>query len=306
MDDNFSTNKICKGENHRLVKRFPICHPHHCNPTTTQGWEPKALCLPVICCLTEGAADNNHQVIIIVSSSISFLPVFSISICLSLNQLILHCRLESREAGAALMGRSGETITRTQQTRLNLREMLESGDIPLERYQRAVGALYSKVNLSKKKRQAVARAGGVEEEEAAARVENGEMDQNTRAVLVSLRQERQIEEAGGGQGQRTGRNTGRGRGAEAVRGGQGGRGRGAEEYDVSVDNIMEEVNDLEISVFERDVDVEDRRRVNLYSTSDSSSNSLPTPDHRARCPHCAKWMQHRSLKQHILRQHPSV
>ena len=81
-----------------------------------------------------------------------------------MNQLTLHCRLEFREAGAALMGRSGETITRTQQTRLNLREMLESGDIPLERYQRAVGALYSKVNLSKKKRQAVARAGGVEEE----------------------------------------------------------------------------------------------------------------------------------------------
>ena len=34
----------------------------------------------------------------------------------------------------------------------------------------------------------------------------------------------------------------------------------AEEDDVSLDNIMEEVNDLEISVFERDVDVEDRRR----------------------------------------------
>ena len=247
------------------------------------------------------------------------------------------------------MGRSGETITRTQQTRQNLREMLESGDIPLERYQRAVGALYSKVNLSKKKRQAVARAGGVEEEEAAARVENGGIDQNTRAVLVSLRQERQIEEAGGGQGQRTGRNTGRGRDVEAVRGGRGGRGRGAvsragqgqveearrgrgrgrstrgggnadrsrgrggrgrgwvqsgenrrkcvecngefsdryiyhhlrelcpgrreeesseeevapleaEEDDVSVDNLMEAVVDLEISVFERDIDVEDRRR----------------------------------------------
>ena len=45
-----------------------------------------------------------------------------------------------------------------------------------------------------------------------------------------------------------------------------------------------------------------RSQRNLFS-SDSSSNSLPTPDHRARCPHCAKWMNHRSLKQHILRQH---
>ena len=34
----------------------------------------------------------------------------------------------------------------------------------------------------------------------------------------------------------------------------------AKEDDVSVDKIMEEVNDLEISVFERDVDVEDGRR----------------------------------------------
>ena len=203
--------------------------------------------------------------------------------------------------------------------------------------------------LKQEKETCCSQAGGVEEEGAAAGVENGEMDQNTRAVLVSLRQERQIEEAGGGQGQRTGRTTGRGRGAEAVRGGRGGRGRGAvsragqgqveearrgrgqgrsprgggnadrsrgrggrgrgwvqsgenrrkcvecngefldqyiyhhirelcpgrreeesseeevapleaEEDDVSVDNIMEEVNDLEISVFERDVDVEDRRR----------------------------------------------
>ena len=247
--------------------------------------------------------------------------------------------------------------------------MLESEDIGLERFMRAVGALYSKMNLPKKKRQAAARAGGLVEDGAVARVENRGEYQNTRDVLVSLLQEGQVEESGRGQGQGQGRgttsgrgragdqsrvrggregrggavartrgivagqegqggearrggrdgqgsSTGRGRNSEQNRGrgGRGGRGRGwvqsgdnrrrclecngeysdryiyhhlrelcpgrtqdessedeavaleAEEDDVeleengNVNNLLQEVSELEISVFERNIDSEDRRR----------------------------------------------
>ena len=93
---------------------------------------------------------------------------------------------------------------------------------------RAVGALYSKVNLPKKKRQAAARAGGLVEDGAVARVDNRGEYQNTRDVLVSLTQEGQVEELGRrrGQGQGRGTTSGKGRAGDQsrVRGGRGGRG----------------------------------------------------------------------------------
>ena len=105
----------------------------------------------------------------------------------------------SREAGAAaVLGRTGDKTSKTQQTRMNLKRMFEAGEITLVRLQRSMGAIHSKVNVLKKKRQAVARAGGVREEEAEARVEDGGlramMDPNTRGVLVSVTDEEEEEE----------------------------------------------------------------------------------------------------------------
>ena len=129
----------------------------------------------------------------------------------------LYCRLESREAGGVLLVRSGETVSKSQKTQLNLRAMLEAGDIELPRYQRAIGALYSKVNLYQRKRQAAARTGALEEDGA---VENKGIHQNTRDVLVSLTQEGQVEESG--------RRRGQGRGTTSVRSGTQSRGRGGQ------------------------------------------------------------------------------
>ena len=101
---------------------------------------------------------------------------------------------------AALLGRTGDRTSKTQETKLNVRRMFEDGTIDLPRLQRSMGALHSKVNVMKKKRLARARAGGVLEEEAEARVQDGGLagmlDCNTRGVLASITEEQGEEEVG--------------------------------------------------------------------------------------------------------------
>lgn len=131
----------------------------------------------------------------------------------------------------ALLGRTKDRISKTQETRLNLRTMFEDGTIPLARLMRSMGAVHSKVNVMKKRRLARARAGGVMEEEAEARIQDGGlgvmMDRNTRGVLASITEDQGDEEGRGRGGPARGRREARGggglqRGREAV----GGRGRG--------------------------------------------------------------------------------
>ena len=100
---------------------------------------------------------------------------------------------------AALLGRTGDRTSKTQETKLNVRRMFEDGTIDLPRLQRSMGALHSKVNVMKKKRLARARAGGVLEEEAEARLQDGGLavmlDRNTRGVLASITEEQGEEES---------------------------------------------------------------------------------------------------------------
>ena len=138
---------------------------------------------------------------------------------------------------AALLGRTGDRTSKTQETKLNVRRMFEDGTIDLPRLQRSMGALHSKVNVMKKKRLARARAGGVLEEEAEARVQDGGLavmlDRNTRGVLASITEEQGEEEVGQagrggpGRGSRSRRGVGGPRGGVGGRGGPGGNGREA-------------------------------------------------------------------------------
>ena len=136
--------------------------------------------------------------------------------------------MESRELGAcALLGRTGDKISKTQKTRVNMKQMFLDGEITLPRLQRSMGALYSKVNSLKKKKQAVSRAGGlVEDEERRHEGQAAAVDPNTRAILASITEE--VEERG--RGPRQGASRGRRGNLENGRNGRelgtrGGRGR---------------------------------------------------------------------------------
>ena len=61
--------------------------------------------------------------------------------------------MESQELGAgALLGRTGDKISKTQKTRVNMKHMFLAGEKNLPRLQRSMGALYSQVNSLKKKK----------------------------------------------------------------------------------------------------------------------------------------------------------
>ena len=201
--------------------------------------------------------------------------------------------------------------TNTDQTRRNLKSQLETGNLDLRKYMRAMGALHSKTSLSKKKKNRTIHV--ATQEELAVTVTDG-ADPTVQIPSLPLLEQSQTQQRGGGRGRRRGRGQSRGRGSGLGRG--RGRGRGSRmeqergfvsqisstdtesddnvietdsidnDFDVSInlENVLLDVIELEQSVIERQVERDQevqlgarKKRGRVFLSSSSSGSSAHKP-----------------------------